>query len=146
MVTRTPSSPYCRTMSPAASHASANAVESDPSGNHTKFASESGSFQPWSWSARTTRSRSATIDSTRSFSSSKASSEATAATWASELTPNGVAVLRIAAATSGCATAKPTRSPARPYALEKVRRTTTLGRSRQTSRPRTASGSRTNST
>lgn len=68
---------------------------------------------------------------TRTSSSSKADSDAIAATWASELTPKGIAALRSASATGSCATAYPTRSPARPYALEKVRSTATLGRSRK---------------
>ena len=38
---------------------------------------------------------------------------------------------------------KPTRSPASPYALEKVRSTATLGRSRYTAMPSGTSGSRT---
>ena len=57
-------------------------------------------------------------------------SDAIAAACATPLTPNGTAVLRSASATGSCATAKPTRSPASPYALEKVRSTATFGRSR----------------
>src|SRR5690606_19549255 len=43
------------------------------------------------------------------------------------------------------ATAYPTRRPARPYALENVRSSTTFGRCAYTARPSGASGSRTNS-
>ena len=82
--------------------------------------------QPWSMSASRTRARSATSGSTRSSSSASASSEATAAACAIDETPNGSAHLRIASATGSGPSAKPTRRPASPYALEKVRRTTTL--------------------
>ena len=92
----TPSVPYGRTVSPASSHAAANAAVSSPSPNQTKFACCSGMSQPCSRSAATTRSRSATSSLTRTSSSSVASSEASAATCASELTPNGRADLRSA--------------------------------------------------
>ena len=53
-----------------------------------------------------------------------------AAACATAFTVNGSMVLRTAPATGGCATRKPTRSPASPYALEKVRSTATFGCSR----------------
>ena len=114
MVARTPSVPYWRRVSPASWAAAAKSPERSPRANQTKLACVSGMNQPWPRSASTTRVRSATRASTRSFSSSKALREATAAAWAIEFTPNGVAVLRRAAATGGCATAYPIRRPASP--------------------------------
>ena len=51
MVTRTPSSPYGRTVIPAASQAAANSGVRSPSRNQTKLACASGRSQPWSASA-----------------------------------------------------------------------------------------------
>src|SRR5690606_29297938 len=82
---------------------------------------------------------------TRCRSSSRAASDASAARCATWETPNGVETARIPAARRGRATAYPTRRPARPYALENVRSSTTFGRCAYTARPSGASGSRTNS-
>ena len=49
------------------------------------------------------------------------------AAWAMALTANGNSVLSTAAITSGCPTAYPMRMPARPWAFENVRVTTTFG-------------------
>ena len=42
-------------------------------------------------------------------------------------TPNGSAAARTASARGSCATVYPTRNPASPYALEKVRSSATFG-------------------
>ena len=55
-----------------------------------------------------------------------AASDADAATCASVFTSNGTRTLRSALITLSCAIAYPTRSAARPYALEKVRSTHTF--------------------
>ena len=89
-----------------------------------------GTGQPWPAERVADPLRSATIAATRSNSSSSAASDAIAADCAMAETPNGTAHLRSASATGSCATAYPTRSPARPYAFENVRRTQTFGRSR----------------
>jgi UDP-N-acetylglucosamine 1-carboxyvinyltransferase len=125
-----PSPGYARTAMPTASHACAKAVVWSPRGSQTKFASVTGTVQPSAMSVWRTRSRSFTTVSTRSRSSSSAPREATAAACAIELTVNGSMVLRTASATGSWPIRKPTRRPARPYALEKVRSTATLGRSR----------------
>ena len=65
----------------------------------------------------------------RRFISSEACNAASAAACATLDVENGVMTLRTVAATSGAATMKPTRRPARPHAFDSVRSTTTLGRS-----------------
>src|SRR6266568_3756559 len=87
------------------------------------------------------RARSFTARSTRSCSSASAASEAVAAVWASELTLNGSMVVRTALATGSGPIRKPTRSPARPCALEKVRSTARFGWSRYRSMPLGTAGS-----
>ncbi|OPZ54345.1 MAG: hypothetical protein BWY91_01661 [bacterium ADurb.BinA028] len=78
------------------------------------MASDGANFQPCSANPATTRDRSATIESTRTINWSRASNDATAATCARVLIPNGTAHLRKAAATGAWATAYPTRKPASP--------------------------------
>ena len=111
---RAPSAPNGRIATPACAQAAAKSWVSSPSRSQTKLASVGGTVQPWAVSSPLTRDRSLTTRSTRSSSSASAASEATAAAWATAFTVNGSMVLRTAPATGGCATRKPTRSPASP--------------------------------
>src|SRR5690606_34858668 len=110
--TRAPSPANGRTLTPCASHAAENSIVRSPRRSHTKLASVGGTVQPSARRAPRTRSRSFTVPSTRSSSSSVAASDATPAACATEFTLNGRNVLRIASATTGCATRYPMRRPA----------------------------------
>src|ERR1022692_13360 len=138
-----PSPANGRMLSPARSQASAKSIVAAPSRSQTKFASVGGTVQPIPSSSRRTRSRSQMTWSTRAVRSGSAASEATAAACASAFTEKVSMVLRAASATGSCPIRYPTRRPASPYALEKVRSTATFGRSRYSSIPSGTSGSRT---
>src|SRR5690606_24335674 len=129
MVTRTPSPANGRTITPPSAQAVANAVERSPSGSQMKLACESGTSGTSLRTASVTRCRSAITRSQRRRISAVAASAASAAAWAGALVENGVTTFRTASATSGWAIRNPTRSPARPHALDMVRRITTFGRS-----------------
>ncbi len=130
MLTRAPSPANGRMATPSSKQAAAKSRVCSPRFSQTKLASVGGTAQPSATSASRTRVRSLTVSSTRSNSSSSAASEATAAACAMLFTLNGSMTVRAAAATGSCAIMNPVRRPARPYALEKVRRTATFGRSR----------------
>jgi hypothetical protein len=89
IVTRTPSSGYGCTLTPASAHVAANARVRRPSGSQTKFASDGGTSNPSASSAAWTRSRSLTVRPTRLSSSASARRDAIAAAWATWLTLNG---------------------------------------------------------
>src|SRR5699024_2648864 len=144
--TRTPSPAKQRTITRCSRQCASKAAASPPRGSHTKLACDSGTAYPIPMSASRTRERSATTVSVRARSSSPASRHAIAADWASELTENGRTILAVGTTRSVGPTMYPTRTPARPYALEKVRSDTTVGREVARAMPSAGSSDRTYST
>ncbi len=145
MVTRTPSPGKARTSTPWRAQKSAKSAASSPRGSHTKLACEGVTGWPWRANRICSRCRSRTIAAERERTSSGRSSAARAAAWASRLTAKGTDTLWTADTTAGAATQYPMRTPAIPYAFEKVRSTATFGRFRASSTPSGTSGSSTNS-